>query len=203
MKCRRIGVLARLALALLVAWMSACGGARPEGNAIVVALANSPINLDPRVGADEASQKAHQLLYSTLVRIDANLKVAPELAELTLLDPVTYIARLRHGVLFHNGRELTSEDVVYTFRSFLDPAFRGRSGAYRQLASVEAKDRYTVEFKLKEPFGSFPINLVMGIVQAGSGEANARQPIGTGPYTHEVVRPGRSPRARPIRSVLR
>ena len=156
--------------------------ARPEGDAIVVALANSPVNLDPRVGADEASQKAHQLLYSTLVRIDANLKVAPELAELELLDPVTYIARLRHGVLFHNGRELTSEDVVYTFRSFLDPAFRGRSGAYRQLASVEAKDRFTVEFKLKEPFGSFPINLVMGIVQAGSGEANARQPIGTGPY---------------------
>jgi peptide/nickel transport system substrate-binding protein len=45
-----------------------------------------------------------------------------------------------------------------------------------------ARDRYTVEFKLKEPFGSFPINLVMGIVQAGSGQANARQPIGTGPY---------------------
>ena len=35
---------------------------------------------------------------------------------------------------------------------------------------------------MKEPFGSFPINLVMGIVQAGSGGANARQPIGTGPY---------------------
>ena len=37
-------------------------------------------------------------------------------------------------------------------------------------------------FTLKEPFGSFPVNLVMGIVQAGSGAANARQPIGTGPY---------------------
>ena len=67
--------------------MSACGGARPEGDAIVVALANSPVNLDPRVGADEASQKAHQLLYSTLVRIDANLKVAPELAELDTARP--------------------------------------------------------------------------------------------------------------------
>lgn len=182
MKRRNTGVMALVAFTLLLAWMSACGGGRPEGNAIVVAWANSPVNLDPRVGADEASQKAHQLLYTTLVRIDAKLKVAPELAELELVDPVTYVARLRHGVLFHNGRELTSEDVVYTFRSFLDPAFRGRSGAYRQLASVEAKDRFTVEFKLKEPFGSFPVNLVMGIVQVGSGDANARQPIGTGPY---------------------
>ena len=77
-------------------------------------------------------------------------------------------------MLFHNGRELTADDVVYTFRSFLDPAFRGRSGAYRLLAAVTPLDRYTVEFKLKEPFGSFPINLVMGIVQAGSGAANAR-----------------------------
>ena len=36
--------------------------------------------------------------------------------------------------------------------------------------------------KLQTPFASFPVNLVMGIVQAGSGESNARQPIGTGPY---------------------
>jgi peptide/nickel transport system substrate-binding protein len=171
-----------LAVALGVA-VSACGTGRPEGTAIVVAMANSPVNLDPRVGTDEASQKAHQLLYNTLVRIDDRLRVVPDLATLDLEDDVTYVAHLKAGVLFHNGRELTSDDVVYTFRSFLDPAFRGRSGAYRQqLASVAARDRYTVEFKLLKPFGSFPINLVMGIVQAGSGDANARQPIGTGPY---------------------
>ncbi len=160
-----------------------CGRGRPEGTAIVVALANSPINLDPRVGSDEASQKAHQLLYSSLVRIDNDLRIVPELAEsLEQPDPVTYVARLRKGVLFHNGRELTSDDVVFTFRSFLDPAFRGRSGAYRVLKSVDAPDRYTVVFKLNAPFAPFPINLVMGIVQAGSGAANARTPIGTGPY---------------------
>ncbi len=161
-----------------------CGGARPEGDAIVVAIANSPVNLDPRIGADEASQKAHQLLYNTLVRVDADLSIVPELITEPLQQPdaVTYVATLRKGVTFHNGRELTSEDVVYTFRSFLDPSFRGRSGAYRVLASVSALDRYSVEFKLKEPFASFPINLVMGIVQAGSGTANVRNPIGTGPY---------------------
>jgi len=173
--------LGALVVALLV--VAGCSRDRPEGTAIVVALANSPVNLDPRVGSDEASQKAHQLLYNTLVRIDENLRVVPELAEsLVQPDPLTYIARLRHGVRFHNGRELTSADVVYTFRSFLDPNFRGRSGAYRQVASVDAIDRYTVVFKLKEPFGPFRINLVMGIVQDGSGDANARQPIGTGPY---------------------
>ena len=162
---------------------AACGQPHPDASTIVVGMANPAINLDPRVGTDEASQKVHQLLFSSLVRIDDQLRIVPELAEsLEQPDPITYVARLRHGVLFHNGRELTSDDVVYTFRSFLDPSFRGRSAAYRQVAAVNALDRYTVEFKLKSPAGSFPINLVMGIVQAGSGAANTRQPIGTGPY---------------------
>jgi peptide/nickel transport system substrate-binding protein len=178
---RRGGRVRPLALLALVG-LFGCGQARP-GNVIVVAMADPAINLDPRVGTDAASQKVHQLLYSTLVRIDDQLRVVPDLAEsIEQPDPITYVARLRHGVLFHNGRELTSEDVVYTFRSFLDPAFRGRSGAYRQVAAVNARDRYTVEFKLKAAAGSFPINLVMGIVQSGSGAANAREPIGSGPY---------------------
>jgi peptide/nickel transport system substrate-binding protein len=177
------GAFVVAALATIVA---ACTEHRPEGDMIVVAMANAATNLDPRVGTDEASQKAHQLLYGSLMKIDDQLRIVPDLAEsLEQPDRVTYIARLRKGVKFHNGRELTAEDVVYTYRSFLDPTFRGRSGAYRVVSSVDAIDRYTVRFTLKEPFGPFPINLVMGIVQAGSGSANARQPIGTGPYRLE------------------
>ena len=175
-------VVAVLATAAILCG-AACRQGRPEGDAIVVAMANAPLNLDPRVGADEASQKAHQLLYNSLVRIDDQLRIVPELAEsIEQPDPLTYVARLRPGVLFHDGGELTSADVAYTFRSFLDPSFRGRSGAYRTLAAVEAPDAQTVVFRLKEPFGSFPVNLVMGIVRADSGSANDRQPVGTGPY---------------------
>jgi peptide/nickel transport system substrate-binding protein len=162
---------------------AACVEPRRADGPIVVATTNSAAVLDPRIGTDEVSQKAHQLLFNTLVRIDDDLRIVPEVAEsLEQTDPVTYVARLRRGILFHNERELTAEDVVYTFRSFLDPSFGGRSGAYRLLAAVNPLDRYTVEFRLKEPFAPFPINLVMGIVQAGSGAANVRQPVGTGPY---------------------
>src|SRR6478752_468556 len=161
-----------------------CVQPRADDGTIVVAMANAAVNLDPRVGTDEASQKAHQLLYNSLLRIDDQLKPVPDLAESIEIQPdeLTYVVRLRHGVQFHNGRELTSEDVVYTFGSFLDPTFRGRSAGYRVIASVKAPDRYTVVFTLKEKAAQFPINLVMGIVQAGSGAANARTPIGTGPY---------------------
>ncbi len=147
-------------------------------------MTNSALDLDPRVAADEASQKVHQLLYNSLVRIDEELRIVPDLAEsFEQADSLTYVAKLRRGVRFHNGRELSAADVVYTFRSLIDPTFRGRTGAYRLLGAVDALDPFTVKFTLKEPFASFPINLVMGIVQDGSGAANSRQPIGTGAYT--------------------
>ena len=140
---------------------------------IVIALANSPTNLDPGVGLDEASQKIHQLLYSSLVKIDRSLRVVPDLAtRFDTNDYQTYIATIPPGVRFHDGREMTSDDVAYTFRRFLNPAFvSGRKGAYRALKSVDVVDRYTVAFHLAAPSASFPINLVMGIVPAGTDRA--------------------------------
>jgi peptide/nickel transport system substrate-binding protein len=116
--------------------------------------------------------------------IQPDLTVGPGLAvRLDNPDPLTYIAYLRHGVMFHDGHELTAKDVVYTFGSFLDPNFVSpRKGAYSMLASVEAVDSHTVKFTLKQPFGSFPVNLVMPIVPDGGGESLRTFPIGTGPY---------------------
>ncbi|MEI6667334.1 MAG: ABC transporter substrate-binding protein [Acidobacteriota bacterium] len=149
-----------------------------------MAIVSSPNNLDPRIGTDEVSQRLHQLIYDQLFRIDDQLRVSPGLAtDWNQPDPTTYVVHLRRGVRFHDGHELTSADVVYTFNSFLDPAFVSpRKGAYRLLKRVRAIDRYTVEFTLLEPFGSFPVNLVMPVVAAGAGAALAQHPVGTGPY---------------------
>ena len=97
-------------------------------------------------------------------------------------DPTTFVAHLRDDVRFHDGSTLDAEDVAYTFRSFLDTAFLSpRKGAYAQLAAVDVEDARTVVFRLKEPFASFPVNLVMGIVPAGT-PAGAPARVGAGPY---------------------
>jgi peptide/nickel transport system substrate-binding protein len=173
------------ALALVVT--SACRGSEAPGandHVVSVVVRASPNNFDARIGTDSVSQAVHQMVYSPLMRIDDQLKVAPSLAaRLENPDPLTYRAYLRHGVKFHDGHELTARDVVYTFGSFLDPNFVSpRKGAYQMLASVTALDDYTVEFKLKEPFGSFPIQLVMPVVPDGGGDSLRTFPIGTGPY---------------------
>ena len=173
------------AVVLALLGISACGPERTAPpDVIVVALANSPVNLDPAIGADEASQRMHQLLFSSLLKIDDSLRVVPDLAtRFETTDHQTYVAGIPAGVRFHDGREMTAEDVAFTFRRFLDPAFTsGRKGAYRALERIDVIDRRTVAFRLTEPSVSFPINLVMGIVPAGTGPEAARAPIGSGPY---------------------
>ena len=168
-----------------------CAPPPPAAGYLVVGVASSPDNLDPRVGSDAASQQIHQLVFNSLLKLDDRLDVVPDLAtRWSTPTDRTYVVEIRRGLTFHDGRPLTAVDVVYTFQSFLDPAFVSpRKGAYRLLASVRALDDHTIEFTLSEPFGSFPINLVMGIVPAGAGAEMARSPVGTGPYLVEEMRP--------------
>ena len=168
----------------LVAGCTQPDASTANADVVSVVIRASPNNFDPRIGTDEGSQRVSQLVYSQLMTIDDDLRVAPGLAaRLDNPDPLTYIAYLRHGVKFHDGHELTSKDVGYTVGSFLDSNFvSARKGAYKMVASVTPLDDYTVEFKLKEPFGSFPIQLVMPVVPDGAGDSLRTFPIGTGPY---------------------
>ena len=177
------------ALGFACALLVGCGSrdAATDADLIKVIIRLSPANFDPRLGTDEGSQRVHQLVYSHLLTIDDKLQVVPGLdalaARLDNPDPLTYIVRLRSGVKFHDGHELTSKDVVYTFGSFLDPDFvSAKKAAFRMLESVKALDKYTVEFRLKGPFGSFPTQLVLHVVPDGAGDSLRTFPIGTGPY---------------------
>ncbi|MBI2834799.1 MAG: hypothetical protein HYX76_10290 [Acidobacteria bacterium] len=75
---RAIGLMAVAA----ICWSAA--GCRPtraaESDYITVGIAVSPTNLDPRIGSDEASQRAHELLYGKLLRLDERLRVVPDIA---------------------------------------------------------------------------------------------------------------------------
>jgi peptide/nickel transport system substrate-binding protein len=154
-------------------------------NVIVMGITSGPNNLDPRISSDDTSQKLGQLIFSSLMTLDEHLRAVPQLAErIENPDPLTWVITVRRGVAFHDGHELTSADVVYTFRSLLAPGFVSPlRGAYRMVRSIDARDRYTVVFSLTEPFATFPANLVVPpIVPDGAGPSFRDHPIGTGPY---------------------
>jgi len=162
-----------------------CTSRRAENpRIIVVGVPTGPNNLDPRIGTDDVSGRVSQLVFNNLMTLDERLQVVPDLAErLEQRDPVTYAVTLRRGVRFHDGHELTSADVVYTFTSLLDPKLVSpRKGAFRMVTSIDARGPYVVVFTLAEPFASFPINLVIPIVPDGAGPNFREHPVGTGPY---------------------
>jgi peptide/nickel transport system substrate-binding protein len=178
------GRIRRLVALILGLAAAGCAQPPPEPGIITIVIPVSPNNLDPRFGTDENSARAQQLLFNDLLRWDEQTRLAPGLAESwETSDHQRYRIRLRQGVRFHDGHELTSADVVFTFTSMLDPAFASPyRGAFRDLESVAAIDRYTVDFALKQPSGSFLPNLVFKIVPAGAGRELSRRPVGTGPY---------------------
>ncbi|MGH0053949.1 MAG: ABC transporter substrate-binding protein, partial [Sphaerochaetaceae bacterium] len=150
----------------------------------------------------EISNVANRIDFSieeTLVLTDYydDNKQKPGLAESwEMIDDTTIIFNLRKGVKFHNGQEMTAEDVAFTFSEerFLGPDAPGRAtaGAFLgNLQSVTALDRYTVEIKVKKPdailitrFANLPSQIISkkAYLDAGSWDAFSRLPVGTGPY---------------------
>lgn len=179
--------LAAVVLAAVVPGAAACArrGLPDDPHVIVVASRTAPNSLNPLVANDEGTARIAELIFDSLLDLDDDLRVKPALAiRFDNPDPLTYVATLRPGVKFHDGRRLTAADVVYTYRRLLDPDFISPlKGAYRMLERVEALDEQTVAFTLSEPFAAFPIQVVSApVVPAGAGDELRAHPIGTGPY---------------------
>ncbi len=106
--------------------------------------------------------------YNTLLRTDptdrSGTKIIGDLAEAWSIskDGRTYTLKLRRGVRFHDGSELTSRDVKASYDKIIFPpegVGSARKGAYVAVEAVQAPDPHTVIFRLKRPSGSFLFSL--------------------------------------------
>lgn len=160
---------------------------KPDPNTLVMIIESSPTNLDPRVGIDAQSERIDNLIFDDLLSRGDDLNIAPGLAESwDIPDPLTYVFHLHRGARFHDGRQLTSRDVKWTFDSLLQGKIRSTKAAnYKYVDHVEARDDYTVVFHMKEPDAPLLWNLsdgAMGVVPYGSGDEMTIHPIGSGPF---------------------
>src|SRR2546423_12454895 len=91
--------------------------ARPAaGGELRVALESDVVALDPPMFTDVYSNYVSSQIHETLFQVDYDMKVVPMLAEkVEQPNDTTYVITLREGVKFHNGEELTSDDVKFTF----------------------------------------------------------------------------------------
>ncbi len=143
---------------------------------------------DPRLMRDTSAFRLRELVFDGLVEMQPDYTLAPSLAESwENPDELTWIFNLREGVKFHNGDELTAEDVKFTFDTILDEAFASPSRAFfTPIQSIDVVDDYTVQFTLDQPYGPFLSYLTMPIVPKAVAEADpeafSNNPIGTGPF---------------------
>lgn len=148
-------------------------------------LIEFPIDtLDPRYAVSAYSIKACRLIYNSLVKVDNNLKIKNDLAkEVYFKSPTELWVEIRNGVFFHNGEELTSTDVKYTYDSIRDPERHSPYfGLYKRIKEIEIVDRYTLIFHLNAPHSPFVSDLIMGIVSINSDKADNQSIIGTGNF---------------------
>lgn len=128
------------------------------------------------------------LMHDGLVLLDDNLNPVPSLALKWDISPdhKKYVFYLKEKVKFHNGREVTAEDVKANIEKVRDPQ-KGALVATRMAAveSVTAKDRYTVMVELKQPFAPFLQTLhpnYCAIMAPESFEKADTEPVGCGPF---------------------
>ncbi len=170
-------------------------------------IGGSPITLDPALVTDVYGHTIVNQIFDGLIQFDANLKPVPALAEFWegSRDGRTWTFALRHGVTFHNGREMTAQDVVYSFTRLLEAtqplpvaelfqhiqgAKEFRAGKAPSVQGLQAQDRYTLRIVLEEPLA--PLLIVLALANTGvvpqeevekPGGDFGHAPVGTGPFT--------------------
>lgn len=175
-------------------------GAEPEYGGTLRFLARLDAEeLDPHVGTDTTAIIAGALIYEGLVE-NVRGEIQPLLAESWEIseDNLTYTFDLRDDVVFHGGRPMTAEDVVYSLERVMDPETRSPNAAnYEDISSVEAPDDQTVVITLAQPFAPLLFQLsalsssVVDREVVESDGLSGPPGGGTGPFmldTHNVGR---------------
>lgn len=150
--------------------------------------------LDPaRLALSTDYARAH-MFYNGLTRIDGNAEAQPELAESFEpgKDASEWIFTLRNGLTFHNGRSVTTDDVIFSIVRHKDEAVgSGAKALADQISEVVADGPNKVIVRLNAPNGDLPVMLGtfhFMIIPEGTTEFSTA--IGTGPYAVGEFTPG-------------
>jgi peptide/nickel transport system substrate-binding protein len=166
-----------------------------KGGTLTIATQSSSTadTLDPARGALSTDYLRAHMFYNGLTTLDTKLAPKMELAEEMLTDDaINWTVRLRKGVRFHDGKPLTSADVVYSLNRHNDPAVGSKVRAVaQQFVSVRAAGPLVVEITLSGANADLPVFLATShfvIVQDGAVNFNTAN--GTGAFRCKEFTPG-------------
>lgn len=165
------------------------------GGVLRRSLVNDPPTLDPAMITDTASDEVARQIFDGLVEYDPNGKVVGSIAKRWSIskDGTVYTFYLHDNVYFHNGRNVTAEDFVYSIKRIMDPKTASPRASFAEpIKDVVAKDKYTLVITLKKPFAPFLSTLTYScfwVVPKEEveklGKDFATKPVGTGAFIFE------------------
>jgi peptide/nickel transport system substrate-binding protein len=166
-----------------------------QGGTIVEGIVGTPRFVNPVLAINRADHDMVALIYSGLMKLDEQGNLVPDIAESIAIseDGKTYTIKIRNGVRFHNGAELTAKDVLFTISLIQNPELKSPLRANWDGVVVEELNERELQIVLEEAYTPFLENLTVGIlprelwnelpIEQIPFSQNNTQPIGSGPYT--------------------
>jgi len=174
----------------------------------------NPKTLNPALSIDIHAVTVIQQIFDGLVQFDKDLNVIPAIAKSWKISPdgLTYTFYLREGVRFHNGREVTANDFIYSFTRIIDPKTKSpganflerifgfkefQDGSLNYVRGLKSTGKYIFEIKLTEPYS--PFLSILGINKfkvlpkeevEKPGIDFGKSPVGTGPFKFVSMKEG-------------
>ncbi len=156
-----------------------------EQAVISMAVAQAPLNLDPRFASDAASERVNRLIYQPLVDFDDASKPIPKLAKWTFIQSKQVEFTLNKAIpAFHDGIALTAHDVKATYDSLRSLKNSPLAAEFSNISHITVTDDRHVTFMLKQEDAHFVSKMIIGILPKGLIDARhdfSRTPVGNGP----------------------
>lgn len=194
------------ALVFTLTTLTSCSSKKSsdKGNTLYWAFSAEPSTLNPINSSDYYATLSQQYVVEGLLELDKETyEFNPGLAESYIVseDGKKFTFKLREGVKFTNGEELTAEDVKFTFDAIKDPKYEAaqKLAYYKNINSPKVIDKYNIEFTSSDKyFGNLEVLATTSIVPKSVYKAQSKTNklskllIGTGPYKLAKYNKGKS-----------
>ncbi|MDD3662704.1 MAG: peptide ABC transporter substrate-binding protein [Candidatus Pacebacteria bacterium] len=171
-----------------------------NGGTLTEGIVGMPTLINPVLALSDADKDLTSIVYSGLMRKLPDGSFIPDLAETYTVsdDGLIYTFKIREDAQFHDGKKVTTEDVIFTVEKIKDPLIKSPRRNGWDGISITKQDDLTLTFTLKQPYLSFMDNMTIGILplhiwknvsipEFSLSPLNIKA-VGSGPYQIESVK---------------